>query len=95
MTTAIPWDIDNLTIQHGKHDPPNGTVSTCAMEAAYLDLCPSGALLLRTAATETATACEHCGGSGYEPNDTGETAFDGDPCTKCRPLSATTPEIAP
>ena len=36
MTTAIPWDIDNLTIQHGKHGPPNGTVSTCAMEAAYL-----------------------------------------------------------
>ena len=59
------------------------------------DLCSSGALLLRTAATETATACEHCGGSGYEPNDTGETAFDGDPCTKCRSLSATTPETAP
>ena len=36
MTTAIPWDIDNLTIRHGKHDPPNGQVSTCAMEAAYL-----------------------------------------------------------
>ena len=36
MTTAIPWDIDNLTIRHGKHDPPNGQVSSCAMEAAYL-----------------------------------------------------------
>jgi hypothetical protein len=36
MTTSIPWDIDNLTIRHGKHNPPNGRVETCAMEAAYL-----------------------------------------------------------
>jgi hypothetical protein len=35
MTTAIPWDIDNLKISHGKHDPPNGMVNACAMEAAY------------------------------------------------------------
>jgi len=25
--------------------------------------------------------CPHCGGSGCEPNDTGESAFDGDPCS--------------
>jgi hypothetical protein len=36
MTTASPWDIDNLKISHGKHDPPNGIVKACAMEAAYL-----------------------------------------------------------
>jgi hypothetical protein len=35
-TTTIPWDIDNLTIRHGKHEPPNGAVQACAMEAAYL-----------------------------------------------------------
>jgi hypothetical protein len=36
MTTKIPWDIDNLTILHGNHEPPNGAVKACAMEAAYL-----------------------------------------------------------
>jgi len=28
--------------------------------------------------------CTHCNDSGYEPNDTGESAFDGDPCVACR-----------
>ena len=28
--------------------------------------------------------CRRCKGSGNEPNDTGESAFDGDPCTDCR-----------
>ena len=36
MTTAIPWDIDHLTIRHGSHSAPNGKVQACAMEAAYL-----------------------------------------------------------
>ena len=36
MTTSIPWDIDNLTIKHGNHPPPNGKVESCAMEACYL-----------------------------------------------------------
>ena len=36
MTTAIPWDIDHLTIMHGSHSAPNGKVQACAMEAAYL-----------------------------------------------------------
>jgi hypothetical protein len=29
--------------------------------------------------------CTHCNDTGYEPNDTGESAFDGDPCVACRP----------
>jgi hypothetical protein len=29
-------------------------------------------------------ACAHCNGSGCEPNDTGNSVFDGDPCTACR-----------
>ena len=33
---TILWDLDALVIQHGKHDPPNGSVAACAMEASYL-----------------------------------------------------------
>jgi hypothetical protein len=32
--------------------------------------------------------CEHCKDTGYEPNDTDEAAFDGDPCTVCRHANA-------
>jgi len=34
-----------------------------------------------------ALLCPTCGGTGYEPNDTGESVFDGDPCSTCRPAS--------
>lgn len=35
--------------------------------------------------------CSHCNDSGYEPNDTGEACFDGDPCSVCREAD---PELA-
>ena len=33
--------------------------------------------------------CDNCLDSGYEPNDTGEPAFNGDPCTVCRSSGST------
>jgi hypothetical protein len=36
MTATAKWDVEHLIIKHGQHQPPNGAVEACAMEAAYL-----------------------------------------------------------
>jgi hypothetical protein len=40
---------------------------------------------------EVRPVCDRCKGTGCEPNDTGENAFDGDPCSACCPAESEAP----